>query len=221
MISDLPEVTTYRELLQRLDAWFLAAHHRHPDIIPCRTGCTACCHGPFDISAADVLLIRAGFERLTADQQRDVRDRAGVQLALMRQAEPGWGGAYAIGALGEDRFDQLAERLAGEPCPFLDDAGGCLIYQDRPMVCRMMGLSMRGAPDRVIDNACPIQERFPGYADLGPQDFDLESFEAVEFACLEAASLRLFNTPFGNQYETTIAAAIGAPRISHGHSATS
>ena len=207
MITESPVVEAYRELLEQLDRWFQAVREQHPGVIPCRPGCTACCHGPFDISAADVLLVRAGVQSLSGEQQGDVRNRADVLMALMRQAEPGWDGR-AIADIGEDRFDALAERVADEPCPCLDDSGACLIYQHRPLVCRTMGLSMHTREARVLDNACPIQDQFPEYAALAPQPFDLESLEEVEVACLEGASIELFGSPLRGNYETTIAGAI-------------
>jgi len=206
-ITESPAVQVYRELLEQLDRWFQTVREQHPGVIPCRTGCTACCHGPFDISAADVLLVRAGVQSLPEAQQRAVRLRAAALVTLMRDEEPGWDGG-AIGDIGEDRFDALAEMLADEPCPCLDESGACLIYQYRPLVCRAMGLPMRTRGNRIIENACPIQDQFPEYAALAPQSFDLESLEAEESACLEAASVELFGSPLRSNYETTIAGAI-------------
>ena len=113
---------------------------------------------------------------------------------------------YAVDALGEDRFDRLTDALAAEPCPLLDEAGRCGIYADRPLVCRMIGLGMRTPAGRTIDNACPIQERFPGYASLPPVEFELEAFEEVELACLRQAAARRFGDPERWEFETTIAA---------------
>lgn len=198
----------YMELLKQLDAWFDAARGLHPGVVPCRSGCTACCYGPFDINVADVLLLREGLETLPDEARQDVTNRAGVLLEMMRQLEPGWTGDYDIQAIGDDRFDRLADRLAGEPCPLLGDDGACAVYPHRPLVCRMIGLPMDAAAGRVIENACPIQDRFPGYAALPAIPFDLDTFETIEAARLEAASVQLFGTPERAGYETTLAAAI-------------
>ena len=171
---------TYRQLLTRLDAWFAAARRDAGGIVPCRAGCTACCHGPFDISVADVELIGEALDRMPAADRARVTERAQALLARMRALEPTWPPPYAVDALGGDRFDRLTDALAAEPCPLLDEAGRCSIYADRPLVCRMIGLGMRTPAGRTIDNACPIQERFPGYASLPPAMFELEAFEAVE-----------------------------------------
>jgi Fe-S-cluster containining protein len=203
---------TYRNLLTRLDAWFAAARHDAGGIVPCCEGCTACCHGPFDISVADAELIGEALDRMPVADRERVTERAQALLARMRALEPTWSSPYAVEALGEDRFDRLTDALAAEPCPLLDETGRCGIYADRPLVCRMIGLGMRTPAGRTIENACPIQTRFPGYASLPPAMFELEAFEEVELACLREAAARRFGDPERWGFETTIAAAI----VEHG-----
>jgi Fe-S-cluster containining protein len=199
---------TYRQLLTRLDAWFAAARRDAAGIVPCREGCTACCHGPFDISVADAELIGEALDGMPAADRARVTERARALLARMRALQPDWSPPYAVDALGEDRFDRLTDALAAEACPLLDDTGRCGIYADRPLVCRMIGLGMRTPAGRTIENACPIQERFPGYASLAPAVFELEAFEEVELVCLGEAAARRFGDPERWGFETTIAAAI-------------
>jgi Fe-S-cluster containining protein len=199
---------TYRQLLTRLDAWFAGARRDAGGIVPCRQGCTACCHGPFDISVADAELIGEALDGMPAADRARVTERAQALLARMRALEPDWSPPYAVDALGEDRFDRLTDALAAEPCPLLDETGRCGIYADRPLVCRMIGLGMRSPAGRTIDNACPIQERFPGYGALAPAMFELEAFEEVELVCLREAAARRFGDRERWGFETTIAAAI-------------
>jgi Fe-S-cluster containining protein len=198
----------YRSLLVRLDAWFDDVRGRHPNVIPCRGGCAACCHGPFDISVADVELLRDAVDRLPPNVQAEVHRRAVAQLERMRQQQPDWTPPYAIADLGDPKFDELSSALAAEPCPLLDEAGRCRIYADRPLVCRLIGLSMRTPAGRVIDNACPIRSQFPAYDILAPQLFDLEDLEAEEMECLLGAARRLFGDASRHDYETTVAGAI-------------
>ena len=197
---------TYRDLLARLDAWFDTIRTAHQDVIPCRGGCTACCHGPFDISVADALLVRDAVVRLEPADRARVERRAAASDARMRKLYPGWDGDAS--ALDPDRFDRLTDAMADVPCPLLDERGNCGIYPDRPLVCRMIGLGVVTPAGRVIENTCPIQDQFPSYAALPPQRFDLEALEAVEVACLEAASGELFGTPLRTGFETTVAGAV-------------
>ncbi|HET7470871.1 MAG TPA: YkgJ family cysteine cluster protein [Gemmatimonadales bacterium] len=198
----------YRALLERLDAWFAEGRRAAPGVVPCRGGCSACCHGPFDISVADAELVRDAVSRLPAVDRNAAASRATALLERMRNIEPGWGPPYEVAAIGEERFDRLSDALASEPCPLLDDAGRCRIYADRPLVCRLIGLGMVTPTGRTIENACPIQDRFPGYAELPPVGFELERFEDVELDCLRAAAARRLGSEERWNVETTIAAVV-------------
>jgi Fe-S-cluster containining protein len=205
-----PAAETWQEELQKLDRWSAGVAASHPDVVPCRPGCADCCHGPFDVSAADALLLREGLATLPDAIRAAVRARGGVVLDKMRALEPGWGTPWDLRAITDERFDEIADALASEPCPLLDDEGQCMVYAYRPLICRVMGLPMMTADGLVLENACPIQEQFPAYAALDPQLFDLEALEAAETACLEAAALELFGTPGDFGFETTIAAIAAA-----------
>ena len=54
----------------------------------------------------------------------------------------------------------------------------------------------------------PIQERFPGYADLPPAPFELERMEVDEEHCLREAARRRFGDERRQGFEPTIAAVI-------------
>lgn len=212
-----PAALRYRALLEQLDAWTDDARRRHPGVLPCRLGCTACCLGPFDISAADVLLLRETVAALPADRRRVVESQAAAAAHRQQAVEPAWAPPHAVESLGEARFDALCDTLAPEPCPCLVD-GACAVYQGRPMVCRLMGLGLEAPDGSIIPNGCPIQSDFPAYATLPPQPFDLGPFEEAEQACLEEAGLLLFGAEDGEGYETTIAMALATFGESRGTS---
>ncbi|MFI5235948.1 MAG: YkgJ family cysteine cluster protein, partial [Gemmatimonadales bacterium] len=169
----------YQDLLLQLDRWFADAAARHPGVIPCRSGCTACCHGPFDISAADAALLRAGLATLDPATRAEVRGRAEFLLLRMKAMAPSWGPPYDLEELGETRFDEIVEALADEPCPLLGEEGACTLYSFRPAICRMMGLGMHTTLGNLA-NACPIQDQFPEYRKLKPERFDLATYERRE-----------------------------------------
>ena len=198
----------YLPLLEQLDQWQATAHPRHPGVIPCRSGCTACCLGPFDISVADAALVAGAVRQLEPGIRAGVLARSEAQLERMKRLEPSWGAPYDIAAIGDARFDRLTDDLADLPCPALDDQGACTIYRDRPFVCRVMGLGMVVESGDVIENACPIQDQFPDYAALPPEPFRLEPFEAGEDDAKIAAAWHLFGDGSRFGYETTVAGAI-------------
>jgi len=208
-----PVAEAWQAALSRLDDWFKAAVARHPGVIPCRAGCSACCHGPFDISVADALLLREGLATLPEDVQLAVRMRSEGLLARMRQLAPDWQAPWDLAHLGQERFDGIVESLAGEPCPLLDEAGRCVAYSYRPLVCRLIGLPMMTADGLELENACPILDRFPAYAALDPQLFDLEALDAEETACQEGAAVVLLDSPLHRDFETTIAACFASSSL--------
>jgi len=201
-----PAASEWQTLIARFDRWFEATAERLPGVIPCRAGCTACCHGPFDISAADALLLQEGLAALPATARDQVRTRARDLLGRMQALAPAWAPPFDIQALGDDAFDAIGEALASEPCPLLDADGRCMVYAHRPLVCRMIGLPLLTAEGDILENACPIQADFPAYAALDPIPFDLGALEARERPCQDASALALFGEAGHENYETTIAA---------------
>ena len=170
---------TYDSLLTTLDTWFArGVTAAGPGVVPCREGCTACCHGPFDISPADAQLVRTAVDALPDKVAAGIRTRAAAQRARYAALIPGWGAPWEVAALSDEAFDSLAEKLAHEPCPALDPVrGSCLIHASRPATCRLTGLGIRSLEGDVIENVCPIQDEFPAYAALAPTPFDLLRFE--------------------------------------------
>ena len=205
-----PAAETWQAELQKLDRWFEIVSADHPDVLPCKRGCSSCCYGPFDVSVADMLLLREGLSLLPEAARSAIRFRGKALLDRMRKLEPQWTAPWDLREIDTDRFDEIAELLADEPCPLLGEEGGCSVYAHRPLICRVMGLPMMTAEGLVLENACPIQDQFPSYAALDPQLFDLDSLEATEAACLEAAALELFDSPSELGFETTIAAIAAA-----------
>lgn len=208
----------YRTLLERVDAWFGEAMRRHPGVVPCGRGCFACCLGPFDVTTADAALVAEGFHGLPAKARAEVVSAARRQMEAVARFEPAWEAPWAIGAIGEKRFDRVCGALAAAPCPFLDAKGACRIYRDRPLACRMMGLPMRAGRGRVVKNACPIQRQFPSYAALPPQPFPLAAWERDEEALHLEAAQALFG-PGGEARadERTFLAAWVARELSSGN----
>lgn len=198
----------YPTLLADIDIWQASTKTKYPGVIPCRMGCSACCHGPFDISVADALLVRDAVRSLAPADQADVRSRARAQVGRMQELEPELAPPWDIRPLGERRFDGLAEALDREPCPALDASGACRIYDGRPMICRLMGLGVQTLQGDVIENACPIQEDFPEYRRLEPQVFDMYRWDVAQEPLLASASGELFGTTEWSGYETTIAGAV-------------
>ncbi len=150
-------------------------------------------------------MVASGVELLDGASRDSVRTRAGNQLAAYATALPHWSAPHDVEAIDDDAFEQLCDRLAALPCPALDARGACAIYEHRPTTCRLMGRGWRTVGGEVLENACPIQDQFPGYAELRPAPLDLEQLEVALDACDADATSRGF-------VRTTVAGAIaGCP----------
>ncbi|MEO5825047.1 MAG: YkgJ family cysteine cluster protein [Gemmatimonadales bacterium] len=185
-------------VLERIDQAFQAAPP-----VPCRAGCTACCHGPFDISPADALTVAEGMMLLDDRTRTRLIDHANDEIIAFQRVRPDWKAPYAVMALGDADFDAIADIRAAAPCPALDTFGACAIYRHRPSTCRLMGRAWTAEDGGMLANACPIQDAFPGYADMPAAPIQLDKIEAA-LEHLDALSAKLgFVT-------TTVAGAIMA-----------
>ncbi len=134
------------ELARRVDAAVVEATARAGGHVTCRLGCTWCCIGPFPITALDARRLRLGLQELRRHRPWEadaVVARASSQWTEMR---PGFPGDHETGDLGDDDAARagFAERFAEAPCPVLDAASGaCLLYEARPVTCRLFGLPVR------------------------------------------------------------------------------
>src|SRR5690606_3837648 len=104
----------------------------------CRAGCSACCLGPFDISAAEAVLVRMAVEALPPTVADGIRERAASQREAYGRLTTDWQQPWDTDALDEEKFDELCASLAAVPCPALDpETRHCLIHSHRPSNCRI------------------------------------------------------------------------------------
>lgn len=90
----------------------------HPLVMqfsPCKRGCTACCHTQVSVTDDEAeLLVKRIKSGVKVDQ-----DRLKLQMAA-----------------GDDGDAYYKISYGDRKCIFLDDEGGCSVYEDRPSVCR-------------------------------------------------------------------------------------
>jgi Fe-S-cluster containining protein len=125
----------YKEILTAADRFFANVADEQPAALACRLGCTLCCHGLFEISAADVSTIAQGLAALEPDRRREIVARAEGVIEATRHP--------ALRACSPEEKEAFFERAEDVPCPALGPAGACMIYEHRPLVCRTFGLPLR------------------------------------------------------------------------------
>ncbi len=145
--SSLPPhlLETDKRLVETFHRAVAAGERRAGRHLACRIGCTACCIGPFDITAPDADRLQRGLEELARHapgSARGVRERAGEQWGRMVAEFPG-DSPLEILDVDETRREAFFASFSEDPCPVPDPgSGACLLYATRPLSCRSFGLPL-------------------------------------------------------------------------------
>jgi len=164
----------YRALLVRdIDPAVAAAKAANPGVIPCGRGCAKCCAGMFAISFVDAALLVQGLS--AADDETHEAIVGGAHALMNRVAEvaPNWNEPWRIEDLGWKEFGEIAAKLDSR-CPVLGAEEECRLYDHRPRIARLQGVSWRDpCTNESLPDFCAPQFGDPKYAALGPQPMAL------------------------------------------------
>ena len=144
----------YGKLLSKVDHWFAACLSRFPDEIACGRGCSECCRSLFDITLLDAMLLRRGLDRLPDTLREDVLRKAEARVSDLGQVWPEFSHPYILNCYPEEKWEEVLSDAADEtPCVLLGEDGHCLLYDFRPMTCRLHGLPQVDISGEVMDDA--------------------------------------------------------------------
>ncbi len=149
----------YETLVQQVETSFDRVEQRFPECVRCKPGCADCCHAVFDLTLIEALYIKsrfderfAGAERENVIAQANTADRALVRIKRQAYRE------HQDGKKSEPEIlqEMAAQRVA---CPLLDSNQRCLMYDVRPVTCRLYGI-----PTQIGDKAhsCSLSAFEPG-----------------------------------------------------------
>ncbi|MBW6508702.1 MAG: YkgJ family cysteine cluster protein [Desulfuromonadales bacterium] len=181
MIQDI--LAEYRQLLGGIDRWFAACIEQSADQIACRPGCSACCRGLFEISLLDAALLQSDFSELAEPVKKQVLVKARLRVSALQQRWPEFQPPYILNRLPDDEWQQMPEEDL-TPCPLLGADGNCLVYQARPLTCRLHGLpNIDCSGESFSDDCCTLnfvdsnplhrtELRYP-FRDAFAREFDL------------------------------------------------
>jgi len=130
----------YGDVLNEVDRWFSGCLSRHHDRIACGRGCSACCRGLFDITLLDALYLKVGFDRLSPQVKERIQQKAATRLAGLKAMCPGFASPWILNRVPEAGWDRIMPEGDQERCVLLSDTGSCLVYDHRPMTCRLNGI---------------------------------------------------------------------------------
>jgi Fe-S-cluster containining protein len=125
----------YRKILERADAHFTTVMESQRQNLQCGAGCSLCCYGLFEIGSGDVPVLAEGLEKANPARRKKIIKRA-VEIVEsskhpnLRECEP-------------KEKEAFFDRTQSTACPNLDEAGLCMMYEHRPLVCRTFGLPLR------------------------------------------------------------------------------
>lgn len=150
-------VKNYQELLQQIDRWFALSIERYPELIACQSGCSGCCRSVFDITMLDAYFLKLGFDRLSAEIKEQVLAKCQTRLDLMLEQWPEFRHPFVLNQHPEEDWEALMPDEDETPCVLLDDNGRCLVYENRPMTCRLHGLPLIDSDGEVLhDEWCTL-----------------------------------------------------------------
>ncbi len=175
-MNDFSCMEDYGGLLQRLDAWFCSIRAQGSGQMQCRRGCIQCCLGVFDIGLPDAVRLAEAFALLPEETQSRIARRAAVVQDRIRHAGPELEFPFFLNMISQGRVDQIAECVPDARCIFLDDDDSCIIYEKRPLACRLEGIPMVDFKDGLFGDWCALNFR-EGVSSEFLKDLRLDYYE--------------------------------------------
>lgn len=147
----------YGALLEEVDDWFRRCLELHPEMIACRNGCSECCRGLFDITLLDAFYLKRGFDMLPEPLKTELAREATRRLEQLSEVNPAFVEPWLLNGIPEEQWDELMPEEDETPCLLLSDTGGCLVYDYRPMTCRLNGIPLIDVSgEELFDEWCTL-----------------------------------------------------------------
>jgi len=130
----------YERLTIRADELFSQVREQYPAEVTCFAGCSDCCHALFDLSLVEALYLNRAFHRnfgfgpmrsaiLEAAGEAD-RQATRLKRRYFQRTKQGVSDEEIMQEAGRDRIR----------CPLLGSDERCLMYDERPITCRLYGV---------------------------------------------------------------------------------
>ncbi len=129
----------YEEIIGEADQVFDTVKAKFAQNVRCEKGCSDCCHALFDLTLVEALYLNTHFlQRFSGKAKSEVLARADEADRLVHRLKRD---AFKAAKEGADAQAILAEMAKVRVrCPLLDDGGACLMYDKRPVTCRIYGV---------------------------------------------------------------------------------
>ena len=197
----------YATLLSEVDNWFRRCSLVAGEELACQRGCSACCRGLFDITLLDACYLRKGIDLLQPSDRQKSEELSITRISSMAEIWPDFSHPFIMNIYPEEQFDAVMPDDDETPCPLVGDNGHCLVYDHRPMTCRLHGIPLLEIDGEVFfDEWCTMNFRNSAPLEMSGIRFNFKDIFAQEQLLFREFTKRLFNKSF-NELDTVIPAA--------------
>jgi Fe-S-cluster containining protein len=191
-------IKKYAQFLERSNTVFSKAASKHG--VGCKKGCHECCSvGFFDITLLDAIYLRNALKQLPASVRERVLARANEQIDILEKKKAFSRKDPLLKTL--PAIDSISRRSAKMSCPALEN-GSCMIYDQRPHICRIFGPTIRGPRRAVRLEGCGLFNKDIPEADFPIFDHYKEEKKLQKAMFVKAGRKRL------REVDTIIPAAL-------------
>ena len=129
----------YEALVQMVDGVFERVKKEYPKEVFCREKCSDCCYAIFDLTLIEALYLNDKFiQSFSGKPKNDLVEIAGKTDRVLVKMKRN---AYKEVKKGVDELEIVAkmsqERVR---CPLLGEDNLCVMYEHRPITCRVYGI---------------------------------------------------------------------------------
>jgi len=133
MLNDL--FSKYEHEVQKADHLFKTIQEKYPLSVCCRIHCCDCCHAVFGVFPIEAAYINYHLNRLDRKIRRDILRRAEkAETEVLRTKDKL--------KIFDDKPQMKVYGLGKQRvrCPLLTDREECVLYEKRPIICRIYGV---------------------------------------------------------------------------------
>jgi len=133
----------YDRLVSRADKSFERIMGEYPDCVACKPGCADCCHAVFGLFLIEAVFLKNDFDRLGEKEKNAALERGLAAEKEIKTLE------RTLEEFKDDpRMSAYAMARARVRCPLLSDKDTCVLYEYRPITCRIYGIPtmIQGVP---------------------------------------------------------------------------
>ena len=134
----------YEELVSTVDQVFAKVKQEYPKEVFCREKCSDCCYAMFDLTIIEAIYINHKFNEKFKGTEKSalIDDAAKTDRAIFKLKRE----AYKELKEGKNEVDILG-KMAMERmrCPLLGANNMCILYESRPITCRLYGIPTSSA----------------------------------------------------------------------------